>query len=183
MLLACRETATSQARLKHTSLKADLGILSNYGIYFTTQRFQSRLGPPASNEQRSNSDTMANPRQRNKARSSTTKRHSTNSLRRLHQKSRRTKPMQGPKVLQEGWDKKKTVFQKCVSVKVYRTLLIYSSAMLLSAFCLVCLSQARHRAPGFNCLISLPLHPPWMSRLRARSHLGSDGSYEMRTEM
>lgn len=56
--------------------------------------------------------TMANPRQRNKARSSKTTKPSLNMKRRMHQKARRAPPLKGPEVLQAQWDKKKTVFQK-----------------------------------------------------------------------
>jgi len=56
--------------------------------------------------------SMANPRQRNKARSSKTTKPSLNMKRRMHQKARRAPPLKGPEVLQGQWDKKKTVFQK-----------------------------------------------------------------------
>ncbi|WVO13040.1 nucleolar protein 16 [Cryptococcus depauperatus] len=54
---------------------------------------------------------MANPRQRNKAKSSRTSKPSLNSKRRMHQKLRKAPPLKGPEVLQDKWDKKKTVFQ------------------------------------------------------------------------
>ncbi|OWZ56056.1 nucleolar protein 16 [Cryptococcus neoformans] len=54
---------------------------------------------------------MANPRQRNKAKSSRTQKPSLNAKRRMHQKLRKAPPLKGPEVLQERWDKKKTVFQ------------------------------------------------------------------------
>jgi nucleolar protein 16 len=55
---------------------------------------------------------MANPRQRSKARSHKSTKPSLNSKRRMHQKLRRAPPLKGPEVLQKGWDKHKTVFQK-----------------------------------------------------------------------
>ncbi|KIR36712.1 nucleolar protein 16 [Cryptococcus deuterogattii MMRL2647] len=54
---------------------------------------------------------MANPRQRNKAKSSRSHKPSLNAKRRMHQKLRKAPPLKGPEVLQEKWDKKKTVFQ------------------------------------------------------------------------
>ncbi|OWZ62724.1 nucleolar protein 16 [Cryptococcus neoformans] len=54
---------------------------------------------------------MANPRQRNKAKSSRTQKPSLNAKKRMHQKLRKVPPLKGPEVLQERWDKKKTVFQ------------------------------------------------------------------------
>ncbi|WVQ85708.1 nucleolar protein 16 [Cryptococcus sp. DSM 104549] len=54
---------------------------------------------------------MANPRQRNKARSHKSHKPSANVKKRLNQKLRKAPPLKGPLVLQEGWDKKKTVFQ------------------------------------------------------------------------
>ncbi|WVQ99834.1 nucleolar protein 16 [Kwoniella sp. CBS 9459] len=54
---------------------------------------------------------MANPRQRNKAKSHKSHGPSSNSIRRMHQKLRKAPPLKGPEVLQESWDKKKTVFQ------------------------------------------------------------------------
>ncbi|WVR07347.1 nucleolar protein 16 [Kwoniella sp. DSM 27419] len=54
---------------------------------------------------------MANPRQRNKARSSRSTKPSANAIRRLHAKQRKAPVLKGPEVLQQGWDKKKTVFQ------------------------------------------------------------------------
>jgi nucleolar protein 16 len=55
---------------------------------------------------------MANPRQRSKARSHKSTKPSLNAKRRLHQKLRRKPTLNGPEVLQQGWDKHKTVFQK-----------------------------------------------------------------------
>lgn len=57
---------------------------------------------------------MANPRQRSKARSHTSRKPSLNQKRRMHQKLRRAPPLKGPQVLSESWDRKKTVFQKWV---------------------------------------------------------------------
>lgn len=57
---------------------------------------------------------MANPRQRNKARSHKSHKPSANSVRRIHQKLRKAPPLKGPEVLQESWDSKRTVFQKYV---------------------------------------------------------------------
>ncbi|RSH81354.1 Nucleolar protein 16 [Saitozyma podzolica] len=54
---------------------------------------------------------MANPRQRSKARSHKSTKPSLNAKRRLHQKLRRKPTLNGPEVLQQGWDKHKTVFQ------------------------------------------------------------------------
>ncbi|WRT68198.1 nucleolar protein 16 [Kwoniella shivajii] len=54
---------------------------------------------------------MANPRQRSKAKSHRSTKPSIHRIRKLHQKSRRAPPLKGPEVLQQGWDKKKTVFQ------------------------------------------------------------------------
>ncbi|OCF30661.1 nucleolar protein 16 [Kwoniella heveanensis CBS 569] len=54
---------------------------------------------------------MANPRQRNKAKSHKSHGPSSNSIRRMHQKLRKAPPLKGPEVLQQSWDKKKTVFQ------------------------------------------------------------------------
>ncbi|KAI9633332.1 ribosomal large subunit biogenesis-related protein [Dioszegia hungarica] len=54
---------------------------------------------------------MANPRQRSKSKSHKSNQPSLNQKRRLHQKLRRKPDMNGPGVLQESWDKKKTVFQ------------------------------------------------------------------------
>ncbi|WVF72611.1 nucleolar protein 16 [Kwoniella sp. CBS 6097] len=54
---------------------------------------------------------MANPRQRNKAKSHKSNGPSSNSIRRMHQKLRKAPPLKGPEVLQQSWDKKKTVFQ------------------------------------------------------------------------
>lgn len=59
-------------------------------------------------------DAMANPRQRSKAKSHKHTKPSLHEKRRLHQKLRRAPPLKGPEVLQHGWDKKKTVFQKYV---------------------------------------------------------------------
>jgi len=55
---------------------------------------------------------MANPRQRNKARSHKRTEPSSNLKRRMHHKLRKAPPLKGPEVLQQQWDKKKTVFQK-----------------------------------------------------------------------
>ncbi|WWC71764.1 nucleolar protein 16 [Kwoniella pini CBS 10737] len=54
---------------------------------------------------------MANPRQRSKAKSHKSTKPSIHRIRKLHQKQRRAPPLKGPEVLQQGWDKKKTVFQ------------------------------------------------------------------------
>ncbi|ODO07619.1 nucleolar protein 16 [Cryptococcus wingfieldii CBS 7118] len=54
---------------------------------------------------------MANPRQRNKAKSSRSHKPSLAAKRRMHQKLRKAPPLKGPEVLQDKWDKKKTVFQ------------------------------------------------------------------------
>ena len=55
---------------------------------------------------------MANPRQRNKARSGRQTKASSNQKRRLLMKLKRAPPLKGPQVLAESWDRKKTVFQK-----------------------------------------------------------------------
>ncbi|ORX38708.1 ribosome biogenesis protein Nop16 [Kockovaella imperatae] len=54
---------------------------------------------------------MANPRQRNKARSSKSTKPSLAAKRRMHHKLRKPPTLSGPEVLQSGWDKHKTVFQ------------------------------------------------------------------------
>ncbi|WWC90907.1 uncharacterized protein L201_005845 [Kwoniella dendrophila CBS 6074] len=54
---------------------------------------------------------MANPRQRSKAKSHKSTKPSIHRIRKLHQKQRRAPPLKGPEILQQGWDKKKTVFQ------------------------------------------------------------------------
>ncbi|WWC63082.1 uncharacterized protein I303_105681 [Kwoniella dejecticola CBS 10117] len=54
---------------------------------------------------------MANPRQRSKAKSHKSTKPSIHRIRKLHQKQRRAPPLKGPEVLQQGWDKTKTVFQ------------------------------------------------------------------------
>ncbi|KAK8854955.1 nucleolar protein 16 [Kwoniella newhampshirensis] len=54
---------------------------------------------------------MANPRQRAKAKSHKNRKPGPNALKRLRQKEKKAPVLQGPEVLQAGWDKKKTVFQ------------------------------------------------------------------------
>ncbi|WWD18888.1 nucleolar protein 16 [Kwoniella shandongensis] len=54
---------------------------------------------------------MANPRQRNKAKSHKNRKPGVNSRKRLRQKEKKAPVLVGPDVLQQGWDKKKTVFQ------------------------------------------------------------------------
>ncbi|ORY35336.1 ribosomal large subunit biogenesis-related protein [Naematelia encephala] len=54
---------------------------------------------------------MANPRQRNKARSGKSTKPSQAAIRRMHHKLRKAPPMKGPAVLAANWDKTKTVFQ------------------------------------------------------------------------
>lgn len=79
------------------------------------QNFRSSriLITPSSQELDSRS-IMANPRQRNKARSHKSTKPSQAIKRRLHHKLRKAPPLKGPEVLQSGWDRKKTVFQKWV---------------------------------------------------------------------
>ncbi|KAK4683854.1 nucleolar protein 16, partial [Tremellales sp. Uapishka_1] len=54
---------------------------------------------------------MANPRQRNKARSHKATKPTQAAIKKLHHKLKKAPPLKGPEVLQQGWDKKKTVFQ------------------------------------------------------------------------
>ena len=56
--------------------------------------------------------TMANPRQRSKARSHKSTKPSHAAKRRMHHRLRKPPPLKGPEVLQQGWDSHKTVFQK-----------------------------------------------------------------------
>lgn len=64
---------------------------------------------------------MANPRQRNKAKSYKSTKPSHAIKRRLHHKLRKAPPLKGPEVLQKGWDKQKTVFQKYILFIPHRT--------------------------------------------------------------
>ncbi|KAL7421229.1 Nucleolar protein 16 [Cryptotrichosporon argae] len=54
---------------------------------------------------------MANPRQRNKSRSSTTRKPSLAQKKRMHAKLRKAPALRGPAELAAAWDKTKTVFQ------------------------------------------------------------------------
>ncbi|RXK40185.1 hypothetical protein M231_02459 [Tremella mesenterica] len=65
---------------------------------------------------------MANPRQRNKARSSKTHKPSLNQKRRMRQAKRKPPALKGPLVLQEGWDKTKTVFQNYAALGLLPTI-------------------------------------------------------------
>lgn len=82
---------------------------------------------------------MANPRQRSKARSHKSTKPSQAIKRRLHHKLRKAPPLKGPEVLQRGWDRNKTVFQKYVGVP-----------SLISTYCLRLPAQSPRcsKAPG-----------------------------------
>ncbi|WWD02372.1 hypothetical protein V865_000411 [Kwoniella europaea PYCC6329] len=71
---------------------------------------------------------MANPRQRSKAKSHKSTKPSIHRIRKLHQKQRRAPPLKGPEVLQNGWDKKKTVFQNYAALGLLPSIPIPSSA-------------------------------------------------------
>ncbi|KIL69611.1 hypothetical protein M378DRAFT_97337 [Amanita muscaria Koide BX008] len=63
---------------------------------------------------------MVNPRQRRKARSSSHR--PVSSSRRAKKKLKKTPPIRGPELLQNGWDKKKTVRQNYVTLGLVHTL-------------------------------------------------------------
>lgn len=118
---------------------------------------------------------MANPRQRNKAKSSRTQKPSLNAKRRMHQKLRKAPPLKGPEVLQERWDKKKTVFQKYV----FSVLVKAPSITLLIAFIrtVTPLSAFSHLSPSLRALPLLDLSvlssPKYQKRLKSgMSRLG-----------
>ncbi|WVW85825.1 hypothetical protein I302_107863 [Kwoniella bestiolae CBS 10118] len=71
---------------------------------------------------------MANPRQRSKAKSHKSTKPSIHRIRKLHQKQRRAPPLKGPEVLQQGWDKKKTVFQNYAALGLLPSIPIPQSA-------------------------------------------------------
>jgi hypothetical protein len=101
-------TATARGRLKF--------LFNNNHNYPLPLPRSHHLDSPTSHSCSPNPDfnsaAMANPRQRSKARSHKSTKPSLNAKRRLHQKLRRKPTLNGPEVLQQGWDKHKTVFQK-----------------------------------------------------------------------
>jgi len=91
-----------------------------------------REGLVKSLRQYSTPSIMANPRQRRKSRAGNRGKPTGNALRRIHNKLNRAPTLKGPEVLQQKWDKRKTVFQNYAALGLLPSIPLPNSKPLAS---------------------------------------------------